>query len=378
MKLIHICHIVQCGGGVETYILNLLRNCNRSMFRHTVINYTDGTLARTAKEAGAEVISIAMVREITPVKDLISFIKILCAVNRLKPDIIHAHSAKGGMFGRLCGTLLGIPVFFTPHAFSYLGQRGIRRFLALKVEKLLAYTPSLLVACSPSEAKRAIKEVGWHPKKVTTQYPNSIEVPDNKVEHLQKKNIKVLSIGRLCFQKNPEMLFRVANIVKDRNKSITFTILGAGYSDELGNRVINMMKDFNLADVVHIMLWSTPDTVKKELLDSDIYVSASRYESFGFTTAEAMVMGLPVVATNIDGSVDLVEDGKTGYLVNVGDDEKMASYICKLAADSELRERLGEYGRDRVKRFFNLKENIAAIERLYSSQYEVLNRVQNG
>jgi glycosyltransferase involved in cell wall biosynthesis len=363
----HICHISQSAGGVETHILNLLDHTDRSKFRHTVICYTNGTLARSAKDAGAEVVMIPMVREIAPLRDLVSFGRILFIVYRLKPDVIHAHSGKGGIWGRLCGMFLDVPVVFTPNAFSYLGQRGIRRLLVLSIEKLLAYTPSLLVASSPSEAKRAVEEVGWRPERVTERFPNSVEVREKKVEHFQKDRTGVLLIGRLCFQKNPEMLIRVANIVKARNNSVVFTILGAGYSDELGNRIIEMIGNLDLEDVVHIKAWTSPDAVEEELLRTDVFVSTSRYEGCGFAIMEAMEKGVPVVATNIDGSADLVEHGKSGYLVNVDEDERMASYICELASDSQLRKHLGESGRERIAGFFNLRSNIARVESIYCS-----------
>jgi glycosyltransferase involved in cell wall biosynthesis len=365
MKPIHICHIVQSGGGVETYILNLMWNCDRYRFRHTVVTYTNGTLSRTAKEAGAETISIPMVREIAPAKDLISFLRILSAVTKLKPNIIHAHSAKGGIFGRLCGMLLHIPAVFTPHAFSYLGQKGLRRYIVLTIERLLAHTPTLLVASSYSEAVKAIKEVGWNPKKVISTFPDSIEIGEKKVEHTQKETFKVLMIGRLSYQKNPEMFLRVARVVNSCSNAIEFTILGGGYGEELGAKIMRMMSVLNLEKVVQIKAWTRPSGVEEELLKSDIYVSTSRYESFGYTTAEAMEKCLPVVATKIDGTADLVEHGRTGYLVNVGEDEQMAAYIIRLANNCQLRQCLGEAGRERIRGLYDIKKNIDAIESTY-------------
>jgi glycosyltransferase involved in cell wall biosynthesis len=374
---IHVCHISLSAGGVETYIINLLRHTDRAKFRHSVICYTDGTLAVAARNAGAHVIMVPMVREIAPLRDLLSCVRVLLVVSRLKPDIIHAHSGKGGILGRLVGVILGIPVAFTPNAFSYLGQRGARRALVVSVERLFALLPCFLVASSPSEAKRAIEEVGWKPERVTATFSNSVEVQRGQVEHSPKDNLGVLTVGRLCYQKNPEMLLRAARIVKARSDSITFTVIGAGYSDELGRKIAGLIEDFNLADVVHVKPWVDSALVEQEMLESDIYVTTSRYESFGFATAEAMVKGLPVVATNIDGSVDLVEDGKSGYLVDVDDDEAMALCICRLAADSDLRMGMGAMGRERIKTLFNIRTNAPRLEAIYSSLHQGL-QLQGG
>ena len=129
------------------------------------------------------------------------------------------------------------------------------------------------------------------------------------------------------------------------------------------------MDTFELENVVQIKPWTDSIGVEQELLGSDIYVSTSRYESFGYTTAEAMEKGLPIIATNIDGSIDLVEHGQTGYLLAVDDDEQMAAYSIRLAADCQLRQRLGEAGRERIIKLFDIKKNIGAIESIYYDLY---------
>ncbi len=367
----HICHISQSAGGVETYILNVLRYADPASFRHTVICYTNGTLAENARDAGADVILVPMVRSISPGKDVVSLFRVWSVLREIRPDVIHAHSGKGGVFGRICGTLLRIPVGLTPNAFSHLGQQGVPRAIALAVEKLLSHAPCLLIASSPSEGKRAIEEVGWHPRKVTSRFVNSIDLDESAVHHAPKDTLQVLMIGRLSHQKNPAMFVRVAHIVSRQNPSVRFTILGAGYaSDEATQEVTQMIEERGLGDVVQLKAWAGKDVVEAELLQSDIYVSTSRYESFGYTTAEAMAKALPVVATDVDGSVDLIEPGKNGYLVKVDDDETMAFHVSTLAADSAVRERLGRCGRQRVAAVFNIKNNIKVVESIYRSLCE--------
>ena len=85
MNQIHICHIVEsAGGGVETYILNLLRHCSRRTFQHTVVCWKNGTLGITAKQAGAEVIMLPMVREISPLRDSLSLLRVISVLWKIQ------------------------------------------------------------------------------------------------------------------------------------------------------------------------------------------------------------------------------------------------------------------------------------------------------
>jgi glycosyltransferase involved in cell wall biosynthesis len=362
---INICHITQSAGGVETYILNILQFCNPKRFRHSIICYENGTLAQEARSLGVEVILVPMMRQFCLSQDLSTMVKVISELRRDLPDVIHCHSGKGGIYGRLAGTILGIPVVFTPHAFSYLGQKGVKKDFILLVEKLMAFTPCLLVGSSPSESKRAIAEVGWKPRKVTDKFPNSVVVGKRIVHHRKKEKIKVLMIGRLSYQKNPEMLLRVARKVKKQHRDISFTIMGAGYGDELGPSFLTLCEELYVESIVQIIKWASKDEVEKELLGSDIYISTSRYESFGFVTAEAMAMGLPVIATKVDGSIDLVEDGKTGFLVNIDDDNEMANNIITLSNEPVLRQKMGTSGRKRVYRYYDITKNIKEVEKIY-------------
>ena len=170
------------------------------------------------------------------------------------------------------------------------------------------------------------------------------------------------------------MFIRVAKIVTDQNDNIMFTLLGAGYGDEWGEKVIQMIQDFGLESSVSSKPWVTSKEVENILLDSDIYVSTAFYESFGYTTAESMGKALPVVGTMIDGTVDLVKHGETGYLVNIDDDERMAHYICSLANDIELRKTFGLAGKRIIQEKFNIDKNIVAIEKIYNNLHTKKNQ----
>jgi len=361
----HICHISQSAGGVETYILNVLRNTDRKKFRHTVICSDNGTLAVTAKAAGAEVIFAPMIRELSPLRDLSCLIRLLSLIRRLQPSLIHAHSGKGGIMGRICGALSGVPVVFTPNAFSYLGQKHVKRHIIKGVEQVLKYLPGLLVSSSPSEGLMAITEVGWQSKSVNTKFPNSIKISRDIVRHQSKQVTRIVMIGRLSYQKNPEMALRVANMVAHQDDAIRFTIIGQGYGDECGLTVKELMHNLQLTEIVKLRDWCPPAEVRAELLNSDIFLSTSRYEGLPYSVLEAMEKGLPIVATRIDGIVDLVKHGQTGFLTEIDDDVSMATYIMRLAADSNLRRKLGQAGREKIKTFYNIDKNIKKLEEIY-------------
>ena len=165
LKIAHIAHSV---GGVDVYLRNIIKNIDSDKFSNIVIhglNDTNNNFQDNQKNI-VKSYKTTMVRDISIFKDIKSIFEVYKILKKERPDIIHAHSAKGGIVGRLVGRLLNIKVLFTPNAFSYLSaEKGIKKTIFLLVEKFFANSNSILLATSNSERNRGLKEVGYKENK---------------------------------------------------------------------------------------------------------------------------------------------------------------------------------------------------------------------
>jgi glycosyltransferase involved in cell wall biosynthesis len=139
-------------------------------------------------------------------------------------------------------------------------------------------------------------------------------------------------------------------------------IVGNGVELE---RLRKLASDLGLAESVTFLGAVNHDVVLETLRRADIFVLPSEYESFGVATAEAMAAGLPVVVTRTTGCLDLVEDGKTGFLVPVGDPVVLASRLRELIEHPDRRRLMGMAGRRKAEREFSFAQHMQAMEKVW-------------
>jgi len=165
--------------------------------------------------------------------------------------------------------------------------------------------------------------------------------------------------------KRHDDLIKAAMIVADKTPEAHFVIAGVDTSSEGANRkeLLELVKHLNLEDRVHLLGWL--DDAEKLLCALDVFVSASETESFGLSIVEAMASGTAVVATRTEGAQEVVEDGVTGVLVNIGDVEELAHVIVRLLEDMKLRQEMSVRSQAAAKMRFTLGRMVDEIEKVY-------------
>lgn len=168
------------------------------------------------------------------------------------------------------------------------------------------------------------------------------------------------TVGRLTAQKAPFRFLDIAQAVVRQKPSVQFVWIGDG---ELRKEVERSIKNKGLSKNVCITGWTeSPDKALQQL---DIFLLASEYESFGYATVEAMRAGLPSIVSNVCGSRDLVRNGETGFTVELSNTNDYVDTIFKLLNDTHLRKTMGEAGRDRWRREFNVTQMVSNTLELY-------------
>ena len=342
-KKIRVLHILNLVGGVEICFRQICENIDESKIETRVVCQKLVNKPKLVTSKGKEIIpfSIPIVREINPVFDLCSIIKLTFLIKKIKPDVIHAHSAKAGVIARISSFFFKIKVLYTPHAFSYLSAKNkFKRFLYLTVEKILRTKNTIILATSKSEKNQAVQIVGYDKKKVFV-LENAIDKntigEDKNLEKTLKGRTYVCTVGRPSFQKNLEMLIRAFEGVAQNNFKVHLFIIGAGEYSPRKDKIIQMINKRNLNNRVTILPWVSRKQVQTYIKNAKLYVSSSRYEGMPYSVIESMALSTPSVLTNVDGNRDLVIDKKSGFLVEVDDDVEMANKIISLLTESKLR-----------------------------------------
>lgn len=367
-----IAHIAKPIAGVGVYVQLIINNINEELFENVLVCNLDDSIIDIKDRAGRDIqkYHANIIREINPLKDIKALFSTINHLKKIKPDIIHCHSAKAGIIGRIAGLVLGIKTIYTPHAFSYLSSnKKIVRFIYKFIEKSLITKSTKILAVSESEKNRALNELNIAESKVL-QWNNSI--PDIKITSkpslLNIPKDYICAIGRPSYQKNIEFLLTVLAETKKSKKDIHLVLLGIGhYSPEIQN-VERIIEANNLNENMTIVPWLERADTLSILKDSGVYVSTARYEGLPYSLIEALCLAKPCVATNVDGNKDLIKNGVNGYLVKEGDVSGMSERILKILSDNKKYESFALNSRAIWEANYNIENTIARIENIYLTE----------
>jgi N-acetyl-alpha-D-glucosaminyl L-malate synthase BshA len=281
-------------------------------------------------------------------------------------DIIHAHYAIPhsicGYLGikiskkenvKLITTLHGTDISLVGKDESY---KNITRFSLEESDGITAVSNSL---------KDETIDIFKVDKEINVIY-NFIDPIDYKELKLQKEEDKkyVIHISNFREVKNIDILIKAFYLAQRKVKA-ELILVGEGPETAKAQR---LALDFGLKDKIHFM--GKQDTVLPLLSRSDLFLLPSKKESFGLVALEAMGCKLPVIASNIGGLPEVIQDGITGRLYDPEDAEGMAEGIIELLTQEELRNQMGVLGQERAFKHFNSKDIVKQYEDLY---YKVLN-----
>lgn len=363
---IKILHITQSFGGVQTFIVNILTAVNNENIEFAVA-CQKSDFSKQIEKTQVKWFPVDFVREPNIYRDFIAFFQLIKVIYKFHPTIIHSHSAKAGYIGRLVAFITKTKVIYTPNAFSFLGFTGYKKLCFLFMERVARHFTTTLHVVSASERDLAIKLLKYRNDKIEL-IPNSIRVQQMEIKeyHFKEKNNYVGMIGRLIYQKNPEMFVNVAVEVHKHMPAVKFVLLGEGYLDFLKERIRHLIDEKNASEYIKIYRWGDGVNSKEFLKQIDIFILTSRFEGLPFSLLEAMANGIPSVVTNADGNRDVITHGTDGYIVEHDDIVTMAEHIVKLLLNDVLRQKIGLAGNKKVRENFNLEINRKNYLNMYS------------
>lgn len=370
MPKLKIAHIANAVGGVEMWLRINLGAIDSSQISSFIIRGVEGSKTPYINNIGEDVIqyTVPIQREISLLKDIKAIRQTIKILKKEKPDVIHAHSAKGGIIARAASVFYKVSVLYTPHAFSFLSaETTFKRTLFIGIEKLFKHFNSILLACSVSEQNQGLQKIGY--KKSRTLVMNNcvrpIKISEVKETEIPFKKPYICTVGRPSYQKNIEMLIAVVKEIAKKQPNVHLVVLGVGEYSPNKEAVEALIKENKLENNVTLIPWIPREDIFKYVSSASIYVSASRYEGLPYSVIEAMALGKACVVTDADGNRDLIEDSFNGYVVPQNDVESMANRIFALLSDESLRLMFEKNTMTRFNSDFNIENNIGKLEAIY-------------
>ncbi|MCK4646185.1 MAG: glycosyltransferase family 4 protein [Candidatus Aminicenantes bacterium] len=313
----------------------------------------------------------ALVRKINIIKDFKAFFDIWKLIKKNKPLIVHTHSSKAGLLGRLAAKFAGIPIIVhTPHGhvfFGYFGPLKTKIFIIL--EKLASRITDKIVALTNREKEDHLRlRIANDDKFIIIHSGIDLkkfkELSFNEKQNLKRdlgipENILIIgTAGRLEPVKGPEFLIEAAKYIILKYPNTHFLFSGDGH---LKQNLEERASELGIEKNIIFLNWR--DDVAKIISIYDVFVLPSLNEGMGRVLVEAMALGKPIVASNIGGIPDLVSHGKNGFLVPPKDPRELANCIQILIEDEEKKAKMGKAGKEIVENFTKEKmvEKIAEL-----------------
>ncbi|MBN1373934.1 glycosyltransferase family 4 protein [Candidatus Dojkabacteria bacterium] len=258
---------------------------------------------------------------------------------------IHIHGISSLIFGIFCGLGRTRNLFYTEHLWT--NDLKLPSFISGFFQKLALLFLSPMVkkiVCVSKSVKKFFEAHGVSSNKLVVIY-NSVPTPQEVVTHSPKEELIISTVGNFSFSKGYNNLAEVIDLIP---ASIPIKVCIAGSGSELNN-FKNLIKDLGIETRFELM--GQVPSVTNLLLNSDVYIQTSISESFGLGIAQALSVGLPVVAYKVGGIPEVVQDNKNGYLTRLNDTIDFAHKLKTLLTDNELRTEFGKHGIMSMKKF---------------------------
>jgi len=378
---VHICHVITrlIVGGAQENTLLTCEGLHQRGYRVTLISGPtrgpEGSLVARARQGGYEFIELReLIRAVNPWMDFRARRYLCMEFRRLRPDVVHTHSSKAGIVGRLAARDARVPiVVHTIHGMSFnRTQPRWRRAAYAWLERVAAKRTHALVAVADAMIEQSVAAGICRREKMLTVY-SGMEVGQLTPTRYDRAAVRrewgvgddavvVGTVARLFRKKGYEQLIPIMARAVRREPRLRFVWIGDGaqraeYEAELAR--LGLRERTTLAGLV------APEAVPRLLAGLDILAHTSQWEGLPRAVVQALLMQVPAVAFDIDGTPEVVSDGRTGRLVALNELDAFAEALCALAADGELRRQLGRAGREHCRERFDWRRMVDRLEELY-------------
>jgi glycosyltransferase involved in cell wall biosynthesis len=379
MRVAHIITRLILGGAQENTILNcqdLTRDHGDEVVLITGPGLgPEGSLEQDAQSRGIRLEVIpSLRRNIHPVHDTAAYRAIGHAIDAFRPDVVHTHSGKAGLFGRTAAWRHTVPaIVHTVHGAPFHPyQSATARALFRRCEVFAAARCDAIISVADAMTDQLVA-AGVAPREKFTTIYSGMEVETFLAANAHRERIRrelgyapedivVGKVARLFHLKGHDDLVSAARIACGQNPRLKFLLVGDGI---LRPQIESQIAAAGLTDRFHFTGLVQPQRIAELLAATDLVVHTSLREGLARVLPQALLAGRPVISYDVDGAREVVHNDESGYLVEPGDTAALASRIVQLSTSPELRARLAAAGRDLCRTRFDHHEMTRQIRLLY-------------
>jgi glycosyltransferase involved in cell wall biosynthesis len=378
---VHIVHVITrlIVGGAQENTLLTCEGLHQRGYRVTLVSGPargpEGSLVERARNGGYRFIEMPeLIRAVNPWYDARARRHLEIDFRDLKPDVVHTHSSKAGIVARFAAHDAGVPVVVhTIHGMSFNRTQSwpIRRLYAW-LEWMAARRSHAIVAVADAMIEQSVAAGICAREKMRTIY-SGMEVSDFTPTRYDRDAVRgswgvsedeivVGTVARLFRKKGYEQLLPVMAAAARNDPRLRFVWIGDGAQRaeyEAALRHLGLRERTTLTGLV------PPEKIPELLAGFDILAHTSQWEGLPRVVVQSLLMRVPAVAFDVDGTPEVVLDGRTGRLVKLGDTNGFVDALLALAADGEGRQRMGAAGRAHCLERFDWRRMVAALEGLY-------------
>lgn len=375
IRVAYVIDKLVCYGGAQKILISLIRQLSRKQYQQTIYSLKDVVhpdCKRALTECGVDVKVVGKWQLLMTV----GLARIIYDWLSWKPNIVVTMLFYSDVIGRSAAKIASVPVIIS----SIRGRNSSKKGWQFFLDRITARWVDKVVFNSKHVIPFAMQYEGVREDQIA-HIPNGVNISPAPIDPVKKrqelgisKNTVVIgSVGRLHPEKGFSDLLRAFQHVQKQFNDSVLLLIGPG---ALLEPLTFLAKELNIAENV-IFLGERTDV--HELLGClDVYVQTSLFEGMSNALMEAMAMGKAVVATAVGGTLELIEDGKTGWFVEPENVEMLTEKICYVLSHPEFAEKIGSAAAGRMRREFALEKMVNAYDRLFRGLIAKKLNIQKG
>jgi glycosyltransferase involved in cell wall biosynthesis len=377
MKVVHVITRLILGGAQENTLFTV-EGLDKKDYDVTLVTGPalgpEGSLIERAKANGVKLVVVrSLRREISPGYDLVAFRRLLKYFRREKPTIVHTHSSKAGVLGRLAARLAKVPVILhTIHGMPFHQyQNRAANALFVSIEKLCAHYTDRIVTVAQAMTDQALK-AGLAPPHKFVKILSGMEVEKfleaggrkevRKLFGIKENEFVIGTIARLFHLKGHEYIMEAAPRVLERFPNVKFLFVGEGI---LREQLELLADDLDIGGHFLFAGLTDPEKIPEMIQAMDLLVHTSLREGLARVLPQGLISGKPVISYDIDGAKEVVRNGETGYLVPPETVTELADAIIRILENPKKAREMGARGRALFAEAFRKEVMVERIDKLY-------------
>lgn len=355
--MIKVCYIIGqlAIGGAEKQLYELVKGIDKKIFLPIVISLSqNGFWSIEIQKLGIEVIELER-RKNKEIKRLLHLIKLLW---QIKPDIVHTYLFSANSYGRVAAILNKSPVIISSERnLPEIGKD--KTTYQVYIDKVLSFFSDAIICNSKIAADVLVKVHKYDKKKIFIVH-NGISIVSSNISYKEKHEFIIGTVCRLSPQKNLKMFLNMAKSLTYYKNNLKFMIVGDG---PMKQELVDYSIKLGIGDKVNFC--GEQKNIHTFLEKMNLFVLTSLYEGLSNSIMEAMLYGIPVVATDVGGNRELISDGETGFLCPPDDIDDLVKKVMYIIDNPQEAQRIGENGRNKIINEFSSNMMVKKTESIY-------------